>query len=663
MEKLGGGMGVVYKARDVKLDRFVALKFLPLQFSANAEAKRRFTQEAKAASALDHNNICTIHEIGETSDGQLFIAMAHYEGQTLKKKIKQGPIPLDEALDIAVQIARGLEKAHAKDIVHRDVKPANVMVTDDGVVKILDFGLAKIADEQSTKTGTTMGTVAYMSPEQARGETVDHRTDVWSLGVVLYEMFTGERPFQGDYDQAIIYSLMHEDQTPAHERNPELPEELEHVVAMCLEKDATQRYPSMADLLADLEIFTHGTATTLNTTLRAIRRRRSKTRRDLLIGGGVAAALLLLLAIPSVRQAVLPGPARLDLAVLPFDNLVGDSTQSLDGLVYMVTNTLTEMEQFEGKLSVTPPRDVLQAGNLTTVAAVDQFNVNRVITGTRQRIEDQITLTLSLINENGKQIRSRPLDEPLTHRAVVQKLAELLDIALDPATEEMLTTGGTTVQRAFDYYTEGLSLLQRYEEEDNVDAAIALFELAAREDPNYAKAHAALGEAYWRKYRASRDTLWIDEAVAQGERAVALDDRLAAVHVTMGQVYRGTGNPEEAEQALLRALGLDPGNAFAHRHLALVYYDQNKLDLAEAHAQEAIDLKPDYWGFHQVLAFLYHVQGKHEEAAEQYQEIVRLQPDNISPCESLTRISAGPRAKMAATTALTSSVISLRPSA
>ena len=214
LEKLGeGGMGVVYKAQDLKLERSVALKFLPPHISPDAEEKERFIREAKAASALDHPNIGTIYEIAETDDRQMFIAMAYYEGETLKQKIERGPLPLEEALDIAVQMARGLAKAHDRQIVHRDIKPANVIIAREGVVKVIDFGLAKLGGlTKITKTHTTMGTVAYMSPEQARGEEVDQRADVWSLGVVLYEMLSGQLPFPGDHAEAIIHAILTEAQ-------------------------------------------------------------------------------------------------------------------------------------------------------------------------------------------------------------------------------------------------------------------------------------------------------------------------------------------------------------------------------------------------------------------------------------------------------------------
>jgi serine/threonine protein kinase len=213
LEKLGeGGMGIVYKAEDTRLKRPAALKFLPRELNRDPEAKQRFILEAQAASALDHQNICTIYEINETEEGQLFIAMAFYEGETLKSKIDRGLLPLSEALDIIVQVAKGLHAAHEKGIVHRDIKPANIIITNDGVAKIVDFGLAKFAGQSMiTRTGSTAGTVAYMSPEQARGEPVDHRTDIWSLGVTLYEVLSGCPPFKSDYEQAIIYSILNSD--------------------------------------------------------------------------------------------------------------------------------------------------------------------------------------------------------------------------------------------------------------------------------------------------------------------------------------------------------------------------------------------------------------------------------------------------------------------
>jgi serine/threonine protein kinase/formylglycine-generating enzyme required for sulfatase activity/dienelactone hydrolase len=255
LEKLdAGGMGVVYKAQDTKLDRFIALKFLPPHLSANEEEKQRFIHEAKAASALQHSNICTIHEIDETADGQMFICMDYYEGETLKKKIERGPLNMEEAIDIAMQTAQGFERAHEAKMVHRDVKPANIMVTKRGEVKIVDFGLAKLAGQTMlTKEGTTLGTSAYMSPEQTRGEIIDHRTDIWALGVVLYQMLTGQLPFKGDYDQAIVYSILNEDPEPMTSLRPDVPEAIAEIIHRALSKEPDDRFATANELLDALK--------------------------------------------------------------------------------------------------------------------------------------------------------------------------------------------------------------------------------------------------------------------------------------------------------------------------------------------------------------------------------------------------------------------------
>lgn len=254
VEKLGeGGMGVVYKAEDLKLKRTVALKFLPPELTRDPEAKERFTHEAQAASALEHPNICNIHEIGETDDGRSFIVMACYEGETLKDKIEGGPLPFKNAVDLAIQIGQGLEKAHGKNIVHRDIKPANVIITDDGIAKILDFGLAKLRGRTVlTKTGTTLGTVTYMSPEQVRGDEIDQRSDIWSLGVVLYEMITGVVPFKGEYENAIQYSILNVPPEAITGLRSGIPLEVERIVNKCLEKDKAYRYQHIDELLTDL---------------------------------------------------------------------------------------------------------------------------------------------------------------------------------------------------------------------------------------------------------------------------------------------------------------------------------------------------------------------------------------------------------------------------
>lgn len=280
IEKIGsGGMGTVYKALDTKLDRFVALKFLAPHLSQADEEKKRFIHEAKAISALEHDNICNIFEINETDDGQMFIAMAYYEGQSLRDKIKNGSLPLDESIDNAIQIAKGLAKAHSKGIVHRDIKPANILLTKDNEVKIVDFGLAKLAGKSMlTKEGTTLGTIAYMSPEQARGTEVDQRTDIWALGVVLYEMLTGVQPFKADFDRAVLYSIINEDPEPIAKLNPDVPIELQEIVNHALQKDPESRYSSINKMLNNLREYRDKNIETGEFTMRSLIRKIKKPR-------------------------------------------------------------------------------------------------------------------------------------------------------------------------------------------------------------------------------------------------------------------------------------------------------------------------------------------------------------------------------------------------
>lgn len=257
LELLGsGGMGAVYRAVDTRLDRDIALKFLPPHLSTSEAERTRFIREAKAASALDHPNICTVHEIGEAEDGRLFISMACYEGESLRDRLRRGPIPIDEALDLAIQVGEGLTAAHSKGIVHRDIKPANLLVTLEGRIKIVDFGLAKsVGTAQLTKTGSTIGTAAYMSPEQARGDDVGSQTDIWSLGVVLYEMLTGKRPFRGEFEAAMIYSIVNQDPDPPSKHDPSIPPELERILLRALQKEPDERYASVEELVGDLSRF------------------------------------------------------------------------------------------------------------------------------------------------------------------------------------------------------------------------------------------------------------------------------------------------------------------------------------------------------------------------------------------------------------------------
>ena len=343
-EKLGGGgMGVVYRAYDTRLDRTIAMKFLQPHLDLDGEAKARFIHEAKAASALDHPNICTVHDIGELEDGRLFIVMAYYAGETLKARIARGTISVAEVLDYAQQVLQGLESAHSAGIIHRDVKPANIMVIENGGVKLVDFGLAKVQDISLTRTGMTPGTVCYMSPEQASGSTVDHRTDLWSLGVALYEMLTGRRPFQGEYGTAVLYAILHEEPESVPALRSEVPDELARVVEKLLRKDPEVRYQRAQNVLVDIRLMASA-ADTRKVADRGFANPRL-LRRRVVMAAGVG---LLLLVFAVLGRVLIPGGRESigSIAVLPLANLHGDSDHAYlaDGMTDELIDRLGRIE-------------------------------------------------------------------------------------------------------------------------------------------------------------------------------------------------------------------------------------------------------------------------------------------------------------------------------
>jgi serine/threonine protein kinase len=305
----------------------VALKFLPPDLTRDPEAKERFVHEAQAASALEHPNICNIHEIDETEDGQMFICMACYQGQTVKEKIEQGPLDFQEALDLAAQVAQGLAKAHGQGIVHRDIKPGNIFVTEDGRVKILDFGLAKLAGQMRiTRTSSTLGTVAYMSPEQTRGEEVDGRTDIWSLGVVLYEMLTGQLPFRGEYEQAVVYSILNEEPKPIGELREGIPEAVQALVKKAMEKDAAKRYRDIEEIRSDWQAIRRALVAGREPHL--ARRGKRRTAPAIVIFAAVALTLILAVLLVRQRQEQIPPEvpvAKIPIGVMFFDNQTSES--------------------------------------------------------------------------------------------------------------------------------------------------------------------------------------------------------------------------------------------------------------------------------------------------------------------------------------------------
>lgn len=646
IDKLGeGGMGVVYLAEDTKLDRKVALKLLPHSISSDMEQRARFKREAKVAASLNHKNITTIYAIEETEE-QMFIVLEYIDGSELGNRIKSGTILLNEAIKFATQIAEGLESAHSKDIVHRDIKSSNIMITRDGTVKIMDFGLAKIGSvAQSFNSELTAGTLSYMSPEQARGEDVDIRTDIWSYGVVLYEMLTGLQPFNGSYEQAIVYSIMCEDPIPVKELSKNSFPVLEEIITKCLQKEPRQRYQNFTELLNFLKEFkpivVQQTASvpdeiTLSTFP-------AKEKR-LVIAGLVRLMLLGIIGLSFTPANKLLGKligtentfTQQHLSILPIrnygDNSIGKAFS--DGLLETMTSKVTQLEQINSSLWVVPASEILTNNIKSAGKAKEMFGVNLAVTGGLQSFNDIFRLTLNLIDtKNMRQLNSSVIDVKKSDLAQLQnlsiiKLIEMLDLELNPKTHEIISEGNTQIPEAYQYYLQGRGYLQRFESMDNINAAIRMFDMAISKDSLYTIAYAGLAESYWQKYESTRDARWREAAILSSKKSINLDSNLATVNITAGLIFAGIGNNDRALHYFNRALDLDPMNASVYRGLAHCYVALNQTDKAERTYLKAIELKPDYWAGYNVLGSFYYKYGRYEEAIKQFKKVTELTPDN-----------------------------------
>lgn len=647
LEKLGeGGMGVVYKAEDTKLKRTVALKFLPPELIRDSEAKERFIHESQTAAALNHPNICTIHEIDESESptgvgSQSFIAMECVEGQSLKKKIESGPIKFKEALTIVAQVAEGLREAHDRGIVHRDIKSANIMVTTRGQAKIMDFGLAKLAGQTKlTKAGTTLGTVAYMSPEQARGGKVDFRTDIWSLGVVFYEMLTGELPFRGEYEQAVIYSILNVDPDPI----AGIPLECERIVNCCLKKDSEKRYSSTADLQEDLKLLeqevSSGKVPARKKKTAAPRPLPKLLRKPAVLIGGVILALLMVFVFLFRRQTVKEwlGFDEKSLAVLPFTVVGGDSTDQIfcDGLVGTFTDKLIQLERFKKSLWIVPASEVTDNEINSPSDARRVFkSVKIVITGIIRRMGDMIVLKSSLVDT--KTLRQIDLLEFTDHIAnisiwqneVIYKLAQILDVELNPETQRILSAGETTVPAAFEHYVNGQGFKQHFERGDNLDAAINLFKQAVEIDTLYALAYLALGQAYQLKFENTKNADFSEFVISACQRAIQINDQSFPAYILLGKAYRAMGKYEDAIEEFRHILQNDPDNYDATRYLAIALEETGNLEKAEAIYKQAIQLRKSYWGSYDDLGVFYHYDSRNREAERMFHQATELMSEDI----------------------------------
>jgi TolB-like protein/predicted Ser/Thr protein kinase len=643
VEEIGrGGMGVVYKAEDIKLKRTIALKFLPPHLINSPELKERFIIEAQAAAALSHPNICVIHEVGEAED-RSFIAMEYVEGETLRDKVKKGPLKTEDALGIAIQIAAGLGEAHHKGIVHRDIKSANIMVTDKGQAKVMDFGLAKLRGGSSlTKSQTTLGTVAYMSPEQARGDNLDQRTDLWSLGVVLYEMVAGTLPFRGDHDQAVIYSILHEEPDSLKKARPDTAPELEEVVGQALAKKAADRYQTMEEFREDLEAVAEGLKPRKAKPRRAARKMLGIRTAYVYSVLGVAAVLAVGLNVGGLRDRILgrAAPARaIRLAVLPFENLTGDPQQDFfsDGLTQEINTRL-------GSLN---PQILSVIGNTSvgrykkTNTPIDQIGrelgVEYVLEGGAQREGTRVRIRVELIKVRDQtQIWADRFDSEtsgiLTLQGdVAQKVAGALAVKLLPAGQARLAKVRTVDPDAYEAYIKGSQYVINMTPDD-LDTAEKYFTLALQRQPDYAPAYVGLS-LVWGSRNQTMMPLPAEaapKAKAAALKAVELDETLAEGHYALAaaESWADWGDPSAAGREWKRAVELnasDPVGLAMYSHFLM---NMGRPDEALTRIKKALELDPFSIQVQSFYVILLNFLGRYDEALAEARKALAAKPDN-----------------------------------
>jgi tetratricopeptide (TPR) repeat protein len=638
VEEIGaGGMGHVYKAIDRQLGTTVALKLVRAAAAGQGLARERFRRELALAQAVTHPNVCRVHDLGEV-DGALYISMEFVEGQTLDDLIQSvGHLSAKQTVALGRQMCAGLQAIHERGIVHRDLKPGNIMVDRSGRPILMDFGLAfHQGRDRLTGAGSVLGTLAYLSPEQARGRTTDHRSDLYGVGLVLFEMLTGRRPPGDESSSPLALREPDEPCPPPSRLVSDIPAALDAVVLRCLEREPERRFPSAADLEAALAGaaagLSSGTTVALRPRARGLRRWRASRTRT----AATAAACVLALAaiwLWRTRTAGPPPPSgpRPVIAVLPLDNVGQDPADERWG-VGVADSLITHLASLPAVTVVSRSATLEQRGRPTRAVARDLGATYLVNIGI-QRADRRIHVTLNLVRPDdfvawGREYEGT-VDDPFSiNRRAAEDLSQALQITLTEADRERFARPPTTSGEAYADYSRARGLLERPDVAGNVARAIEGFQAAIQKDARFALAHAGLGEAYWTQYQETKDEAAVTRARAAITEALRLDPDQPLTRFALARLYQGTGRAGEAIEELRRVQTLQPNNDDAHRVLGDLLFSQGQREEGLAEMQRAIDLHPEYGENYRVLGRSYFQLGRYAEALRAFTRVTELQPDN-----------------------------------